>query len=1062
MSRTLADRLLRAGQRLAVAAFLVVASGTATGAITYVGSTSAVVAANNIERITLAYPAGVTEDDILIAQIVVREDERITAPAGWTLIDRRDNGELTQALFWKRAGATNPTSATWDYGEDRRATGTLTAYRGVDPFFPLSAWSERSNASSTRATGDSVTPTVEGVQLVAAFAVAHGGASFTPPAGMSERRDAASGAGPNGVAAALADEAYAGGLAATGLRTAMASEAATSLVHLLALRPDIIASYRMDEAAWSGAVGQVADSSGRNYNATAASGATTALASPAIPGSPGTCGYGSFDGSNDYVAVPGAFPNLTTDFTLTAWIRTTDRSKSGQRIFIDDQNNSGGYGLSLGDGGAGRVRFYSRSVNPIILDTPDLIQNGTWYFVAAVAEISAGVKRLYVYNQAGVQIAAVSQSFSGSWGIDPGAASIGGENAASAESGPSFKFSGNLDEVSVFSGALKPSRLRAVMNQTRPCLVAPPLRPSGFNGFETATPAGSIDGVIRTKVAASAFGLDIVAVNSAATAVETRFTGDVKLELVDASTAASCGSYALIRPLNTLSFTATDQGRKTFTGISEANAWRNARIRMSYPATGTPTVVACSTDNFAIRPAGFGAVRVSDADSMGPGSARTLDNLVASGGVVHKAGRPFRIAATAHNASAAVTGNYSGAPAASLTGCELPASGCTLGALATGAWSSVSGSGAVTTLNATYSEVGAFRMKLVDASFAAVDAGDGSSPAEMTIESAEFGVGRFVPDHFDLVAANTPVFKTFNDTTCGTRSFTYVGQPFGYQTLPQATITAKNAAGDVTLNYAGALWKLAASGATQTYAALTGTLDTGLVGMPLASETGGGRGTLTANGADLIAFTRSLPVAPFSADINLSLSIRDSAESGLTGNGIIETATPAVFTDIVFDAGDQMRFGRLAVSNAHGSELLALPVAIETQHWTGAGFTRNTVDFCTRLAANQVALTTWRRNLDTCETSASLAGRFNAGRGNLRFSAPGQDNSGSVDLAVRLDGAGGGSGCVGGAATPALGADQSWLQGRWSGGAYDQNPTARASFGLHRGSRAQIYVRELY
>jgi hypothetical protein len=63
---------------------------------------------------------------------------------------------------------------------------------------------------------------------------------------------------------------------------------------------------------------------------------------------------------------------------------------------------------------------------------------------------------------------------------------------------------------------------------------------------------------------------------------------------------------------------------------------------------------------------------------------------------------------------------------------------------------------------------------------------------------------------------------------------------------------------------------------------------------------------------------------------------------------------------------------------------------------------------------------------------------------------------------MQLDATGSGSTCVGGASTAAVGASQSWLQGPWSGGAYDQNPAARASFGLHRGSKALIYLREMY
>ncbi len=601
----------------------------------------------------------------------------------------------------------------------------------------------------------------------------------------------------------------------------------------------------------------------------------------------------------------------------------------------------------------------------------------------------------------------------------------------------------------------------------------PAVAPSGFNAFETSTAAGSVSGVIKTKIAASAFGLDIVALKSGGTAVETAFAGDVKLELVDASAGASCGAYGLIRNLGTLTFTAANMGRKTLAGISETNVWPNARIRMTYPATGVPTITACSTDNFTIRPASFGSVTVSDADSVTAGTAantRTLYNTAASGGNVHKAGQPFRIAATARNAAGATTANYVGSPAASLTACVLPVAGCTLGALSAGTWSASSGS--VTTTSASYSEVGAFTMKLVDTSFAAVDLADGSSAAEMNIESAAFSVGRFVPDHFDLTTASVPQFKTFNDPTCATRSFTYVGQPFGYLTLPQATVTAKNAAGGVTTNYAGALWKLAPAGVAQVYAAVTGTLNTGLLltTPPNVIATSGGAGTLTASAID-VAFARPNPVppltppAPFTADISLSMSILDDTEDAVSGNGIINTALPALFPSIAFDSGNEIRFGRLVLSNAHGSELLNLPVPIETQYWNGSGFVRNSADACTQLAAANVALAGWQRDLNACETSVALSGRFSAGQGNLKLTKPAipnVGNTGSVDLTLQLGATASGSSCVGGVATPAVAASQSWLQGRWTGGDYDRNPAARASFGLNRGSKSLIYLREMY
>ncbi len=40
---------------------------------------------------------------------------------------------------------------------------------------------------------------------------------------------------------------------------------------------------------------------------------------------------------------------------------------------------------------------------------------------------------------------------------------------------------------------------------------------------------------------------------------------------------------------------------------------------------------------------------------------------------------------------------------------------------------------------------------------------------------------------------------------------------------------------------------------------------------------------------------------------------------------------------------------------------------------------------------------------------------------------------------------------------------KAYLQGKWQpGSAWNNDPNARASFGLHRGSRPLIYMRELY
>ncbi len=249
--------------------------------------------------------------------------------------------------------------------------------------------------------------------------------------------------------------------------------------------------YRFDESLWSGVTGEVKDSSGNNYNATATNGPTTEAVSPAIPGNPGTCYYGVFDGVDDYIALPSDYPDLTTDYTITAWIRTTDNTRSGQRILIDDPNNTQGFGFSLGDGGTGRVRFFSRSTRPVSLDTPRVIENNNWYFVAAVADVSNKTKSIYVYDQAGTQLAAVSATYTGSWGYDNGDASMAGENNVSGESGSNFHFVGNLDEVSVHEGALTEAQINTLQNTTRRCVY--PVAEFRFEGCDWTTGAVVLD-----------------------------------------------------------------------------------------------------------------------------------------------------------------------------------------------------------------------------------------------------------------------------------------------------------------------------------------------------------------------------------------------------------------------------------------------------------------------------------------------------------------------------------------------------------------------------------------
>lgn len=144
-------------------------------------------------------------------------------------------------------------------------------------------------------------------------------------------------------------------------------------------------------------------------------------------------------------------------FSYSAWINSSDVTRSGQRIICDDASNGAGcHAISLGDPGNGRIRFYIRGMGPVSLDSPNLISNNIWYYVVAVYDAAASTKYLYING-----VLSVSSGVGGTLGPANGNASIGGEVAAGEAAN---RFMGNLDEVRSFGGVLGPNWIATEYN----------------------------------------------------------------------------------------------------------------------------------------------------------------------------------------------------------------------------------------------------------------------------------------------------------------------------------------------------------------------------------------------------------------------------------------------------------------------------------------------------------------------------------------------------------------------------------------------------------------------
>ena len=319
-------------------------------------------------------------------------------------------------------------------------------------------------------------------------------------------------------------------------------------------------------------------------------------------------------------------------------------------------------------------------------------------------------------------------------------------------------------------------------------------------------------------------------------------------------------------------------------------------------------------------------------------------------------------------------------------------------------------------------------------------------------------VGRFIPDHFS-VAVNTPLFAT----ACAAGGFTYTGQPFGFAVAPIATVTAEALGGATTLNYTGSLLRVTNATLTgRSYAAAAGVLDqTGLPAPtvdPAIGDLGGGRFTLTFGAGSGLAFQHGAPTAPFDAAISLAINVID-----LDGVAAPNPVTFGTSGGIGFSAGAAMRYGRLAIGNTVGSELLDLPMPLTTQIYLGSaqGFAINTADSCT--VAPPIRFSNYQQTLGAgtvcvrdsgspgasgsgCPAPAPAASAYDpiavGGRFNLVLAAPGAGHTGTVTVQ---------------AAAPA------WLQYHWNAAnPGPTSPSGAAAFGLYQGPGSRIYQREVY
>jgi hypothetical protein len=309
-----------------------------------------------------------------------------------------------------------------------------------------------------------------------------------------------------------------------------------------------LAWWQLDETTWNNTPNQVLDASGNGHTMTP-SGPVTAFASPALAGSPGTCRYGVFDGTNDYLqtADDGTF-DLTDAVTAMAWIYLNTASLNDIKSVISKDTNFE-FHIDTND----QLYWWWNGGPQQLTTTGTAIPAQTWVHVAVAYQ--SGNQKIYIN---GVQRATLA--LTGTLSLNDLPLQIGQDQGIATRF-----FPGRIDEVRIYSRALSQAEVQTAMNATHPCIGL------GVDHFVITHDGYGIN-CANENIA--------VALRDAANAPYTTYTQQVTLD-----TQTGKGTWTLVSGSGTFTDAVANDGIATYTW---ATGQSTATFALSYREGATP------------------------------------------------------------------------------------------------------------------------------------------------------------------------------------------------------------------------------------------------------------------------------------------------------------------------------------------------------------------------------------------------------------------------------------------------------------------------------------------
>jgi len=949
------------------------------------------MALHNGSRLSIPVPAGTVAGDVMIAAISTTPSTvPITAPAGWTLVQAVTQATATSnrvSTYYRVAGA-EPASYSWTLSTTHTgAAGGIVSYSGVDNTTPVDVSASAATASALTHAAPTITTTVANDMLVTVHEYASA-RSWTPPAGMTERVDQPSRAASNAGITLEMNELLLGAAGATGAKTATASAAAdTGGTVSIALRPATLAPDHIE-----------IDYPAPPFSTCSATPVTVYSCANAACTFYYTGGVNVTlsPGSNVVAIPPGSGSGSGTVLQTTPGAATLSAvSVPGALGASTCKNTSTG--------------VFNCSVNfaaaTLTLTAPNLTAGTT-----AAGTISGCTAQVPVGNNTINFYTAYNNPASGTLKATVNATAIGTTAATSTAIILNFTF------------------LNATTNQATFNLSYPDVGLVNLNACKTLTncTAPTASGNDPFTAAPHHFTLSNITCGNGTT-----YVGCIVSSPYANPAAANASGAAFIKASNpTISPFASYPFSMTVTAYNSAGVATPNFGKESTPesVTLTGTNIVDPDLTFAGNLIGvFGAFNSGAAS----GNAFTYDEV----GII--------------NITAKLTsGNYLGSTLKEIT---TPAS-VNIGRFIPDHFVVITHPASPVVTQADFLPQTATTVDAVGAAapttVISVAATAGFAVGgKVRIPGAGAGGIAFTGSIAAIDSVAIPPTLTLN-TAIGTSLVggddvvSEWGSYMGEQMNAQFTLSAVELNGSTTNNYQGAYAKLNPAAAGNPLG--LGAMDTAGPTYNLALDTSSAAtGSFAGGSATIIAplaVTRGASaVGPYNSvkiGIAPTTAEADGVRMGTYNLGVTSAVNDhtSIMDPLVQDV-TAVRYGRIKISNAIGSELLSLPVALTAQYWNGTAYVTNADDNDTVLLVSNIVLGTYQRKTgDTWTTSPALVNGTAVQSGwtvNLSKPTATFTGKGSVDLTTNAPG-------------------------------YLPSNTGRATFGAYKGSNEFIYLRENY